>query len=564
MAGPETEAYPAPALRALEQFADLAVRQAAQTRAEVDDLNVYPVPDGDTGTNVYLTLESALAALRDSLGDPTGGPGGAGGTDDPVAAWDRALRAYARGALMGARGNSGVILSQLVGAATGRLRDATPDDRPATVCAEALDAAATAAYAAVGEPVEGTVLTVARAAADAALATAAEEAADLGAVLASGRRAAELALERTPEQLAVLARAGVVDAGGRALCVLLDALESVLTGRRAARPTELPHRVRREPSPVGEQGRAAGPAYEVMYLLRAEEAAVATLRETLLPLGDSLVVVGDEGLWSVHVHVDDIGAAVEAGVRAGTPSRIQVTALRADAGPATEVGRERACAPSGRAVVAVAAGPGLEALFAEAGAAVVLGRPGRRPSTGELLAAVRATGAAQVVLLPNDRDSVAVAEAAARAAAEHGVHVVVVPTRAQVQGIAALAVHDPGRAIDADVVQMTDAARGARHGAVTVAAKDAITTAGPCRRGDVLGVVQGDFAVVGTEPVEVAREVVARLLADGGEMVTVVSGEDGEDLARACAAEIERDHRGVDVVVHHGGQSRYPLLVGVE
>jgi dihydroxyacetone kinase-like predicted kinase len=216
-------------------------------------------------------------------------------------------------------------------------------------------------------------------------------------------------------------------------------------------------------------------------------------------------------------------------------------------------------------VVVVAAGEGLEQLFAEAGAVVVPGGPGRRPSTGQVLEAIHATTAAEVVVLPNDRDSVAVAEAAAHAAREEGeVRVAVIATSAQVQGLAALAVHEPGRAFDQDVLQMTAAARHARSGAVTVAATRAITTAGPCEPGDALGVIEGDFAVVGADLTSVATEVLERLLGGGGELVTLVTGADGAALGQRCATHLAKAHPMVDVVVYEGGQERYPLLVGVE
>ena len=181
-----------------------------------------------------------------------------------------------------------------------------------------------------------------------------------------------------------------------------------------------------------------------------------------------------------------------------------------------------------------------------------------------MLAAIEATGAQEVIVLPNDPDSIGVAEAAAHEAELKGIHVVVIPTRAQVQGIAALAVHEPGRPLDIDVVHMAAAARGARHGAVTVAAKDAMTTAGPCSAGDALGVVAGDFAIVGDDLYEVACGVLERLIGGGGELVTLVAGAEAGDLAQACEAWVERAHPGVDVVVYEGGQDRYPLLVAVE
>jgi DAK2 domain fusion protein YloV len=418
-----------------------------------------------------------------------------------------------------------------------------------------------AAYAAVGEPVEGTILTVARAATIAAVGRAQDPDARLGDVLAAAATEAREALARTPDQMKLLHDAGVVDAGGRGLCVILDAAETAVTGHRnVAAPAEMGRHAIPVPLPTGDLT-PDGPAYEVMYLLDAEEEAIPGLRKRLQALGDSLVVVGGEGLWNVHVHVDDVGSAVEAGIDAGRPRRIRVTHFAEQISRAREKRAER----RGRAVVAVAAGDGLAGLFREAGAVVIEGAPGRRPSTGEILDAIEKTHAQEVVVLPNDPDSVGVAAAAAAAAEERGdVRVVVVPTRAQVQGIAAIAVHEPGRNFDSDVVHMTSAARSTRHGAVTVASKQAMTTAGPCEPGDVLGVLQGDFAIVGDDLLDVSTQVLDRLLGGGGELVTLVSGEDGDDLAESCQAWVEAHHPGVDVLVYEGGQARYPLLVAVE
>ncbi|WP_228387879.1 hypothetical protein [Nocardioides sp. dk884] len=306
-----------------------------------------------------------------------------------------------------------------------------------------------------------------------------------------------------------------------------------------------------------------------MYLLDAEDAQIAPLRATLAGLGDSLVVVGGEGLWNVHVHTDDVGAAIEAGIEAGRPRRVRVTHF------AEQVERQAAERPaprarSGRRIVAVAAGPGLGRLFEEAGAVVLPGGPGRRPSTGEVLAAVRDCGACEVVVLPNDADSVRVARAAASTAENdpdlEGIRVSVIATQAQVQGLAALAVHEPGRAFDHDVLEMTATARHARHGAITLAARQAMTMAGPCEPGDVLGVVAGDFVVVGEDRFAVATDVLERLLGGGGDLVTIVAGAEDSDgeLAARCAAYVEAHHPAVDVVVYDGGQERYPLLVSVE
>ncbi len=535
-------------LDVVRRFAAMVVDGLAAAREEIDALNVYPVPDGDTGTNMFLTVEAARDALLVSLEDHP---------DDLRAA----MQAYSRGALLGARGNSGVILSQLVGALLRHIGRAGPDDRSALVFADGMALATDAAYSAVGRPVEGTILSVARAASDAAATAAAAPENRLGAVVHASASAAREALARTPDQLRLLKDAGVVDAGGRGLCVVLDSAESAITGARVTTTTP---RVGTTAIPVArlptDDLTEGGPTYEVMYLLETDDDAIPALRKDLDPLGDSLVVVGGEGLWNVHIHVDDVGAAVEAGIRAGVPRRIQVTHFAEQVSRA----RDKRAELVGRKLVVVAAGPGLGALFSEAGAEVLRADRGTRPSTGEILAAIEATGAREVIVLPNDPDSIPVAEAAAHEAEVTGVHVVVIPTRAQVQGIAALAVHEPGRPLDSDVVHMTDAARGARHGAVTVAARAAMTSAGPCAVGDALGVVHGDFAIVGDDLFEVATGVLERLLGGGGELVTLVGGRDAGDLASACEHWVQHTHPGVDVALYEGGQERYPLLMAVE
>jgi DAK2 domain fusion protein YloV len=532
------------------KFSELALAALAAAREEIDALNIYPVPDGDTGTNMFLTFESARNAMLEAA--------------QPEGDLRAALAAFSRGALLGARGNSGVIFSQLVGALCKRLAESGPDDRSAAVFAEGLSLATDASYAAVGQPVEGTILSVARAASEAAVEAARDERKRLGHVIRAAASAAREALARTPDQLRVLRDAGVVDAGGRGLCVVLDAAETAVTGKRPVSDQQpLGTRAIPVPLPSGDLTED-GPAYEVMFLLDAEDDRIAALRRHLAPLGDSLVVVGGDGLWNVHVHVDDVGAAVEAGIEAGRPHRIRVTHF-AEQIVQRSTGAGMPSHRQGRKVVMVAAGDGLVDLFQEAGAVVVRGGPGRRPSTGQLLEAVTESGAAEVVLLPNDRDSVPASEAAAQTAREElGVQVAVIRTNAQVQGLAALAVHEPGRTFEQDVLEMTAAARHARSGAVTVAVKQAMTTAGPCEPGDVLGAIEGDFVVVGGDLFTVATDVLERLLGGGGELVTVVAGADGRELADRCAAHLAGAHPTVDVVVYDGGQDRYPLLIGVE
>jgi DAK2 domain fusion protein YloV len=544
---------------------------------EIDELNVYPVPDGDTGTNLVLTLTSAQEALQapeDGATTPLG--------------W--AMRRMARGALLGARGNSGVIVSQIFRGMADSF--AAPVAVRGAGLAQALRSASEAAYAAVSRPVEGTVLSVVAAAAEGAGRLGSD---DLVAVARAAARAATEALARTPQQLPALARAGVVDAGGRGLCVLLDALVDALirTEPAAAAPAALA--AARQPLPSLAYLGSAVFGYEVQYLLEAAAEPVEVLRQTLDGLGDSLVVVGsgETGVatWNVHVHVaaDRIGSAIEAGVVAGRPHRISVTPLdertavhghdgdqhdgdqhdgdqhdgdQHDDHRDADRGDEWADAsPALRGAVVVAAGDGLTALFAAEGATVV----GRNPSTAEMVDAITATGAKCVVLLPNDANTQAVATSAAREAETTGVRVSVVPTRSPVQALAALAVRDPARPFRDDVIAMAEASGACRSGEVCTAQRDSLTVAGPCRAGDLLGLVDGEVHVIGADLAEVSRRLLDRMLGGGGELATLVLGADAPAaLEKALRGHVSQAWPFVELQCYAGGQPRYHLLVGVE
>ena len=584
--------------RAVRHWCRVSLSALGHAREEIDALNVYPVPDGDTGTNLYLTMEAATAAAEAS-------------PDDEDLA--RTLGSVVTAAMLGARGNSGVILSQLLrGFAAGLGGTAELDGQS---LARAMRIAARAGYAAVAAPVEGTILTVAKEAANSAEVAAqlvGDGMAGLAVVAQAAARGAAEALAHTPDQLEVLRRAGVVDAGGRGLCLILDALVNAITDTTpVSYPVVRLPRIKPAPAPAP-LPELPGPDYEVMYLLEAEDSVIPMLEERLAALGDSLVVAGGDRLWNIHVHVDNPGAAVEAGVEAGRPHRIQITSLReavaarrsgadghvdrlapADAGSAAEpavaaqppgtaepavpaepagaadlAGTEEAASaaqPPPRTVVAVAAGPGIASLFRDHGAQVVTGGPGRQPATADLLAGIAAAGTNEVVLLPNDGDARAAAEAAAARARADGRRVTVIPTRSCVQGLAALAVHEPSRAFDADVVAMSGAASGTGHGEVTIAVREAITSAGVCRPGQVLGLVDDDIVLIGDDLQEVSYGVLTRLLARGGELVTLVTGSQAPaDLAPQLRRRLRAERPDLECMTYAGGQDHYPLLIGVE
>ncbi|MFI8002714.1 DAK2 domain-containing protein [Streptomyces sp. NPDC086010] len=529
---------------AVRTWCSLALEALGRERSAIDAINVYPVADGDTGTNLYLTVESAAAAVEAVFA--------AHETGSTLPAPADVVRAMAHGALIGARGNSGTILAQLLRGMAGVLAESGDAPHLRTALAEA----AAAARKAVAHPVEGTMLTVAAAAAEEA--GAAPAGAGLTDVLDAAYAGALAALAATPGQLAALGRAGVVDAGGQGLVAVLGALLEATGGRPAERvvpPAPGP------PARTGDCGDAdpdGGPAFEVIYLLEATDEAVAGLRTRLDALGDSLVVVGGDGLWNVHVHVDDAGAAVEAGVEAGRPYRIRITHFAADR---IRAHRE----PVQRAVVLVVPGDGLSGLCTDAGATTVLARPGEPPASGELVDAIRRAHAREVVLLPNDAQLRHTAAAAAEQARTEGIRVALVPTRAAVQGIAALAVHEPGRGFDEDVVAMTAAAGATRYAELAVAERQSWTMAGICQAGDILGLIDGDVAVIGEDVPATARTVLDRMLSSGGELVTLVLGEDVPDtLADALAAYVREGYLAVDTVVYRGGHQTAPLLIGVE
>lgn len=551
----------------VRRWASCALDALGREREHIDALNVFPVPDGDTGTNLFLTIEAARQALDGPEVD----------RDD----FGATMRALARGAFLGARGNSGVIVSQILRGMSDAVA-AEPglpgvDGRLLSI---ALVRASRAAYAAVGSPVEGTVLTVVREVADA---VAEVRAKDLVTVTRAALDGATASLLRTPDHLAVLRENGVVDAGGAGLVVMLGALHEVVTGVTPTdasrvrlplpqRPVQPVDAVRADPT--------RGPGFEVMYLLEADEERLVDLRLALEPLGDSLLVVGGDGLWNVHIHVDDVGAAVEAGLAAGRPYRIRVEPLTIRAGrvdpgtvgstlphsgePSATVD-ENCLTVSRRSVVAIVEGRGLADLVAEAGAIPIVSEPPAPVLTSTVLDAIHACGSAEVLVIPADRTVRAVAEAAAAEAREVGLRVAVIPVRAVVQGLAALAVHDADRRFDDDVVAMTAAAGATRVAEVLVATERAMTMVGVCEPGDVLGLVDGDVVLAATDPAAVASELLHRLLAGGGELITLIHGAGPVGRsAEAVRDRLHSDRPEVECVVYDAGGARDLLLLGVE
>ena len=511
-----------------------ATQIIAQSAPALDAMNVFPVSDADTGSNLELTLAGIARAVPAIP---------AGATDEPPK-----LDGLVQAAILSAHGNSGAILAEMFTSVCRSLEHDHPSLRttePGALLALLLRTVATAARRAVARPVAGTILSVADDAASAAEQAAAEHAGDALVVALAAQTGAWESLARTPGQLEVLATAGVVDAGGQAYTLLVDALVEVLGG-----PTAQPLALDGAAHPHTTASRSGSPGgYEVMYALEgATSTTLDQLRARLSELGHSVVVVGDQAMAQVHVHLSDAGSAVEAALGAGRLSGIRVTALPGQ--PMLE-----------RSVVSVVAGPGLAQAVTDLGGLPLLAGDG--VVVAEALAALVRQGRGDVVILPNDPTSL---EAAVRVGADlraAGRRVAVIPTLAQVQGLAAMAVHEPTADFDSVVVAMSSAAGHTRHGAVTVA--EAMTKAGRWQQGHVLGLVQGDIVEVGDSVPEVAWRVVQRLLSTGGELLSLVTGSHvAPGLAADLTARVRRAAPDLHVEVVDGGQRRYPLLVGLE
>jgi len=509
---------------AVRRWSRAAVEAMESHQREINVLNVFPIADSDTGTNLLVTLRGAAAAL-DAAGDVSG---------------SEALAAFARGAVLSARGNSGVIVAQVLRGFADAASGAPACD--AKTIGSGLSQAAAASRSAVADPVEGTILTVVDAAA-----LAATDGASLGDLLITVTEAADAALQATPSQLAVLAEAGVVDAGGRGLVLLLDALaRTVGVSPRLTAPTT--------PTQGSVAVRETGSAefgYEVQFLLEAEDDDARALQSSLAKLGDSVVVVGTgDGTFNVHVHVNDVGAAIEAGIAAGRPRQVSVVRF------------SDAHTPGAALLVAIGPGAGLEELFSVEGVQVV----GTDKATVDgVLAAIDESAAHDVVLLPNVSLVGGVAESVAEQARARGLRVAVVPTRSPMQGLAAVAVHDPSRRFDDDVVAMAEAAAATRFAEVTVADAEALTSVGICQPGDVLGLIDGDVVEHGADVGDVALAVVDRLLGVGAELLTMlVGGAAPIGLGQLLSDQVRRRTPLTEVTVYDVREAPIRLIIGVE
>jgi hypothetical protein len=526
-------------LEDLRRLARAASASLEASRAHIDDLNVYPVPDGDTGTNMALTVRAVVEAL-DELEDG-----------------DRRALAHGvtRAALMGARGNSGVILSQIVRGAAEVLTEERDVDVPAL--ARALRGASDAAYRGVRRPVEGTMLTVIREMAEEAEARTASESwvtELLRSVLARG----EDALRRTEEMLDVLRDAGVVDAGGAGLVELVRGLVAAVAGE------QLPEPPRRDRLPLEAMHQELS-RYRYCTAFVVEGAGLDRdgLESALEPLGDSLLVVGDALALKAHVHTDDPGAALSAAVRLGALAGVEIADMHAQTLERERrlSGPEQPERVSRTDIVAVVAGEGNRRLYKSLGVAeIVEGGQSMNPSTEQILAAIDRTAAPEAIVLPNNPNVIMSAE---QAAALAGKEVRVVPSRSMQAGLSAVEACDPSKPAEENAAAMRAALDSVATGAVTTASRDVELNGARIRKGQYVGLLEGEPILGGESFDEVAEAVAGELLAREPGLLTLLTGADAPDIDRLVAL-VEERHPDVEVHRHAGGQPHYHLLLSAE
>jgi DAK2 domain fusion protein YloV len=520
-------------------------------------INVFPVPDGDTGTNMYLTLRSTLdeAYRVDS---------------------DRAeamLSAMARGALMGARGNSGVILSQII---RGLAQAAREQQRlEVGTLARGLSQGAASAYKAVTQPREGTILTVAREAAAAAEVEASRDGRDVLAVMTCAAEAARESVARTPTLLPVLAEAGVVDAGGQGFYVMLEGWLRYLRGEEEAAPVGAP--VAREElerdwlsvtSQMHTQMQAMGQAmygYCTEFLVSGEDMPTDSVRERMLELGDSVLVVGDETLVRVHVHTDDPGSALSYCTAFGRLHQVKVDNIEAQAEEFLAMHQRQTVAaePSDIATVTVVAGEGMEQIFRSVGAtAVVRGGPTMNPSTRELLDAIDRCPSDKAILIPNDKNIVMAAQQVIPLSEKE---VRVIKTTTLPQGVAALLAFSPDLDLDANAEAMEEARTTVHTVEVTRAIRSTRVGGLRIREGQAIAVVDGELKVAEKAPPAAVEAALSHLPLEELSLITLYYGEDtSEHEAHVLARELRRLCPHHDVEVVSGGQPHYYYIVSAE
>ena len=520
-------------------------RDALQEHKEsLNSLNVYPVPDGDTGSNMTATLNSVVSEIE-SLEDPE---------------FENIIEAISHGSLMGARGNSGVIISQILRGFVSEIKNASKKTIDANLFSDALRAAASAAYEAVGNPVEGTILTVVRETAEAAEKSLLEHS-NLLLVAETAREAAKRSLDSTPDLLPVLARAGVVDAGGSGFLLMLDSLLHVIDDRPMPEPEIVKASVDSLILDIHDDTTNSGTRYEVMYFLDAPDDLIPGFKKAWSEIGDSIVVVGGENIWNCHVHTNNIGAAVEAGISIGKPHDIRVTDLFEEI--AENHHEQDHADPIGCSVIAVSNGDGIGDIFRSLGATrVVNGGQSMNPSTADLLDAVEAIASEHVIILPNNSNIVAVAE---QVDSQTSKTIRVVETHTVTEGFASLLGYDPEGTSDKNQTDMTQFSQMVESGEITTAVRESASDVGQIKKGDFLGLRKGKVTVIAETIVEATRNLLKEMISDDHEIITLVAGRDSNKKETdEVVAWVSNEYEALEVEVHEGGQPLYQYYIGIE
>ncbi len=517
-------------------------------QAAINVLNVYPVPDGDTGTNMVLTMRSAWAEIADSSERNVG----------------RMARQMAHGALMGARGNSGVILSQ-IWRGFARSLDEKKIYRADDLAAACQEASATA-YKGVLKPVEGTILTVARAVADTAT-KAAKDTEDLEHLLERIVFAAHEAVELTPSLLPVLAEAGVVDAGGQGLFIILEGMLRYMQGETIVEDAQdLPMAKSVTLVSLGLEPVVTGYEYDVQFLVVGEELDVNIIRQHIAELGDCALVVGDPTTIKVHVHVHDPGVPISYGASLGSLRDVVVEDMQAqyqDFIIEQRLSSQTSQDVEGIGVVAVVPGDGLARVFQSLGVnAIVRGGQTMNPSTQELLEAIENLPTDQVIVLPNNRNVILAAEQTRALCSKS---VAVVPSRLVPQGIAALLAFNHQANLETNVAAMTDALGDVETGEITLANRSVMVDGVQVTEGEVIGLHDGTLKVNGGTVERVVQALLKEMNSDQCEIITLYYGEDvSASEAERLADLLRRDWPEQEVEIIAGGQPHYYYILSAE
>ena len=527
----------------------------ANNKNEVDELNVFPVPDGDTGTNMSMTIRNAVPELK-KMGD-----------DVTVSA---VADAVATAMLRGARGNSGVILSLLFrGISKGFKGKTTADGKD---LAEALGLGVKAAYKSVMKPTEGTVLTVSREAAEAAKEKA-EETSDFLEILNTIIEAGEVSLANTPELLPALKKAGVVDAGGMGFLTILRGMQSVISGNGIIQTAESSKEKTVVTNAAGAFETDIEFTYCTEYIVNKKEGCgdSTKLRAYLETIGDSVVVVDDESIIKVHVHTEHPGNAIEKGITFGMLTNLKIENMREQHKNQAEKVKSvkksklpRVKPENDFGFVAVANGAGLEALFRDLGVdSIVRGGQTSNPSTEDILEAIHATPAHTVFVLPNNKNIIMAAEQTVKLADRK---VIVLQTRSIPQGISAMLAFDPSADANANSIAMTEAFDRVGSGQITFAVRDSEVDDKKIKQGDILGMENGKLAVVDRDLTKVLYKVTKHLVNSSTSYITVMYGIDvsDEDAENALAYLKSKLSNDIEIALVNGGQPVYYYLVSVE